>query len=366
MKIMLPEALRNVEKCRHLSLQDWDILIPQARSCGLLASLALLLQERDMLQEVPYQVRRHLESALCVAKKQSQSLSYELRWLKRAFGEADIPLVLLKGAAYITAGIPAGQGRLISDIDLLVPKSQLLLAEDSLTKAGWSPGIKSAYDEYYYRKWMHEIPPMAHQHRESTLDVHHTLLPPTTGSQLDPEKLFRSLRPVGEGVFVLSPVDMVLHSAAHLFHEGEFHNGMRDLFDLNRLVRHFADTEQGFWAALVARAFELDLARSLYYAIRFMRHYFDTPVPADAVTDIGAAAPRLPRVMDYLFKRGLAPRHPSCTLPLTSIGHQILYLRSHYLRMPLYLLLPHLIIKAWMTRVRIPELKMTKSDETAP
>jgi len=28
----------------------------------------------------------------------------------------------------------------------------------------------------------------------------------------------------------------------------------------------------------------------------------------------------------------------------------MLYIRSHYLRMPLYLLLPHLLRKAWMRR----------------
>jgi hypothetical protein len=37
-------------------------------------------------------------------------------------------------------------------------------------------------------------------------------------------------------------------------------------------------------------------------------------------------------------------------LPHTALALNLLYLRSHYLRMPLYLLLPHLCRKAWMNR----------------
>jgi 3-hydroxyacyl-CoA dehydrogenase len=56
---------------------------------------------------------------------------------------------------------------------------------------------------------------------------------------------------------------MVLHSATHLFFEGELRHGLRDLVDLDDLVRHFAAQDASFWQRLVARAFEMDLARPL-------------------------------------------------------------------------------------------------------
>jgi hypothetical protein len=54
--------------------------------------------------------------------------------------------------------------------------------------------------------------------------------------------------------------------------------------------------------------------------------------------------------MDFLFIRAFRPQQPECRLPLTGLALYLLYLRSHYLRMPLYLLLPHLARKAWMSR----------------
>jgi hypothetical protein len=52
--------------------------------------------------------------------------------------------------------------------------------------------------------------------------------------------------------------------------------------------------------------------------------------------------------MDFLFSRAFRPDHPQCKLPYTDLALGILYVRSHLLRMPLYLLLPHLVRKAWM------------------
>jgi len=56
-------------------------------------------------------------------------------------------------------------------------------------------------------------------------------------------------------------------------------------------------------------------------------------------------------VMDGLFMRALRPDHPSCDLPFTGLARGLLYIRSHYLRMPMHLLVPHLVRKAWKRRV---------------
>ena len=77
---------------------------------------------------------------------------------------------------------------------------------------------------------------------------------------------------------VLCPADMVLHSATHLFHNEDLSQGLRDLADLDSLLRHFGQ-EPGFWEELPRRAAELDLARPLYYGLRYA-----TRVPGHART----------------------------------------------------------------------------------
>ncbi|UUZ51357.1 hypothetical protein LP420_18985 [Massilia sp. B-10] len=44
---------------------------------------------------------------------------------------------------------------------------------------------------------------------------------------------------------------MVIHSATHLFYDGEFDKGLRDLLDLHRLLTEFGATP-GFWQVLLS------------------------------------------------------------------------------------------------------------------
>ena len=59
---------------------------------------------------------------------------------------------------------------------------------------------------------------------------------------------------------IFAPEALVLHSAAHLFQDGDFAGGLRDLIDQDDLLRHFG-SQPGFWNRLVARANELELRR---------------------------------------------------------------------------------------------------------
>ena len=358
MSILLTDLLKEPGLCLRLKPADWNVLVPQGRATGLLGTLCALLEEHGLLKSVPGEVRRHLESVLCTHRKQRENLEYEVAWLRRALGDIGEKLVVLKGGAYILANLPAGSGRLISDIDLLVPERNLHRTEEILRDYGWESPIVDTYDDRYYRQWMHEIPPMAHVDRDSVLDVHHTILPPTADEKLEPGKLFEALWEIRPGLFVLSPLDMVLHSATHLFHEGEFGHGLRDLIDLDRLLRHFAALDAHFWERLVPRAREMGMQKSLSYALRYCRKYFATPVPEEFIAALGAQhySPGVRGMMDWLFERGFSPDHSSCRLSFTPLARFCLYVRSHYLRMPLYLLVPHLVRKAWMGRFGGPVL----------
>ncbi len=94
---------------------------------------------------------------------------------------------MLKGAAYLVADLPSSAGRLFSDVDILVPKPRLPEVESHLTMHGWMTTHHSGYDQRYYRERMHELPPMEHVHRGTTIDVHHTILPETRGVDRTPQ-----------------------------------------------------------------------------------------------------------------------------------------------------------------------------------
>lgn len=332
---------------------QWELLISQARYANLIARLARQLEANGELARVPLAPRRHFEDALIVAEAQGRAVRWEAREIARALQLLDGPVVLLKGAAYLLAGLPAAEGRLFADVDLLVPRPTLDMAEGLLNIAGWQGSALDAYDQRYYRQWMHEIPPMAHARRQTMLDLHHNILPLSSRITVDAEALLAEIVPLPgwPGLYRLGDADLVLHSACHLFLDGEFDKGLRDLADLDALLRHFG-TEAAFWPQLLARAQALGLGRVLFYALRYAAAVLRTPVPPQATRDLAGAAPARwqLRCMDAFFLRALRPDHESCEDRWTGLARQFLYLRAHWMRMPLHLLLPHLLHKAWKRR----------------
>jgi len=337
---------------------DWDLAIRQARHAGLMARVEAQLRACNMLREVPPAPAAHLDAARIVADKHQVDVAREIRAIAEALAPLAVPIILLKGAAYAAAGLPPAAGRLFGDIDILLPRERLDEAEQLLVKAGWNTAKADSYDQRYYREWMHELPPLQHERRQTAIDVHHTIVPPTSRFAVDGKRLRDAAVPVtgllntgGATISVLAPTDMVLHSAAHLFTEGEFGRGLRDLCDLDRLLRHFTARDPHFWDELAARATSFSLERALHYALRFAAAILGTPVP-ERLLALGAPAPAAEAFMDALLSRALRPPHPSCADRLTPLALFLLYIRGHYLRMPLGLLMPHLFRKAFLSHLQ--------------
>jgi hypothetical protein len=349
---LLARTLRSPEAITRFSMSQWDILVRQARAAGLLARLASRFRQQGLTAAIPAVARWHFDAAETLADKQRTAVRWELQQLRAALSDLDSPLIVLKGAAYVAGSLPAAQGRLFNDIDILVPRERLQQAESSLMLAGWHATGLSEYDKRYYRRWMHEIPPMQHVQRDTVIDVHHAILPDTARYHPDSAKLrSRAVAVDGlPGVYVLAPEDRILHSATHLFHDGELPHGLRDLTDLDLLLRDAA-LDRDFWSRLTARAEELQLSRSLFYALRYVRHFLDTPVPAPVMAALDAVAPnRLTlTLMDSIFTRVLAPDHASCDDALTPAARLAAFVRAHWLRMPAHLLIPHLFHKAFIS-----------------
>ena len=346
-------ALRNPMAILSLSATDLDLLIRQARTALLLPRLGSVLSDLAYLEQLPVAPRAHFESTQVIANKQNQAIRWEINRIQVALQDAVSDVILLKGAAYVLADLPAARGRFFSDVDLLVPKDKLGATEAALMLGGWISTHHGAYDQRYYREWMHELPPMQHLARQTMLDLHHTILPETARLHPDPQKLIDAALPLEghRGLKVLAPVDMLLHSATHLFHEGEFDKGLRDLSDLDILLRHFSQHDPEFWTRLLARAPELDLARPLFYALRYTTRILETPVPPDVLQAVSQYSPGSLALglMDTLFARAFRPHHASCDDWLTRPALLLLFIRSHWLKMPFTLLVRHLFHKAFMT-----------------
>jgi hypothetical protein len=351
-RCLLLEALRHPEKLPALGSAEWGELLRQARHGGVLARLGIQLDELGLLGKLPVKVVDHLEAARAIADQHARVARWEVNRLQRVLRGTPTPVVLLKGAAYILADLPPARGRLCTDVDILVPRDNLAAVEAILLANGWRAGALDAYDQRYYREWTHELPPLEHQERGTYLDVHHNIAPIRGSWPVDANLLLADAVPVaGTSVRVLAPTDMVLHSATHLLQDGELDRGLRDLTDLNDLLRHFG-ARPGFWEQLVARARQLGLRRPLYYALAQVQQLLETPVPAGLRAAVLAGKPAWPKatVMDFLVNRALVPEPADSAPWTTNLARWLLYVRAHWQRMPPWPLANHMVrksLKSW-------------------
>tara|TARA_B100000446_G_scaffold34701_1_gene30302 strand:+ start:4488 stop:5666 length:1179 start_codon:yes stop_codon:yes gene_type:complete len=358
--IKLPESVADLlmlltvpdTTAKRLTLSDWDLVVRQARSAGLLGRLNAILSKRALIGSIPVAVAKHLRWGGIVTKRHAELVRFEVDEIGHVLKSISGPIVLLKGAAYSYCEIDSIDGRLFSDIDILLKREDIGKAEKLLEMNGWLATHLSDYDQSYYRTWMHEIPPLKHGLRQTELDVHHAILPLSARVKTDSNLLFQRIVPVNpeQTVFRLSDEDMLLHSMSHLFFDGEFKRGFRDLDDIRSLLLDFTESDKS-WSDLVSRAVELGLSHPCFYALIFSRDWFGVEVPESVLCQLKKAAKLRglrDRWMRYLFSEALLPLHPTTTGTLNTIARYFLYIRSHFLRMPINLLIPHLLYKAFL------------------
>jgi hypothetical protein len=316
-------------------------LLDAANAARLLGWAVERCRTRKLTEDPPAWLTDRLRSEEAHVARFERAIRWEIDRLARAFYETGQRWILLKGAGYVAAGLPPGIGRRVADIDILVPRADLARVEGLLHDHGWDYPDLDPYDERYYREWMHELPPMVHRERKAIVDVHHAILPGTSRLRPASDRLFERAVPAGS-VHVLCPSHMVLHAAAHLFHDGEIAGAIRDLVDIDQLLRCFGRDER-FWDDLLGEAHALHLTRPAYYAVTYARRWFGTPVPDVAEMELRRGAPPRPvdALMDAFVRRSIA----STAGRASSFAVFALYVRSHWLRMPPLQLARHLMRK---------------------
>lgn len=333
----LIHALRDARQLGRQDGRGWTLLLADARKHNLIGALAVGCSDAGV--KVPPEVARHLDGGLQLAQRQRQSVAWEAHELQRALGDLGIPILLLKGAAYALSDHGLGRGRTFGDIDVLVPRASLGDVESRLMLAGWATAKTDPYDQRYYRQWMHELPPMSHVRRGTVLDVHHTILPLTSRHAPDPQRILRRARPLAglPSIHIPAPEDLLAHSLTHLMHEGELHNGLRDLHDVHDMARRFGATPE-FWPSFASAVQGNDLAWPVGLGLHLARLVFDAPVPGDIVERLLGGP--VPKWIAPVYRRALRLEDS-----MSAAADLFVYVRAHALRMPLPLLARHLAVK---------------------
>lgn len=334
----LVAALREPGGVPALGPVAWTALVATARAEQLEGQLAHRLTGLAL----PPTMARWREDAIAAAGEARRTALWEAAVALDVLAPLGVPLVLLKGTAYAAAGLAPATGRTIGDLDILVPRDALDRVEAALLANGWALLKDDAYDDAYYRRWMHELPPLVRVESGRLIDVHHTILPPTARPTPDADVMLAEAVPLGTGWSILSPEAMVVHAAAHLFADGDLSGGLRNLWDIHRLLCDFIDADSDFCLRLMEEAHHHQLWSEVERALRLTARIYATPVTGyQSPIRFSLKEQR----SDWFYRRRLLARDGwgRERRPATRLAF---YVRSHWLRMPPLMLARHLWTKA--------------------
>ncbi len=332
-----------------VELKQWENIIHVLREVNLLAACYFQLENEDKLKSLPFFAFKHMKSAAVYSSRQSEQVTFECKLLQKTLDAENIPSVFLKGASYTLRKSKNSEGRVYSDIDLLVAKNDILKAEEAFSKHAWCTKKVSEYDNKYYREWSHEIPPMFNMHRGTVLDLHHNILLPISGREVNVEVITENCQLVDGSYTVLSYAATILHSIVHLIISEDVSNGYRDILDITILIKENNSPE--FWQEIASLSSKLGFNNELYLALSLSEKYANIAIPNDVWQSFNKQKnnSKLNFLLNHVYYFALQPHSPAIQTLKHKIAITVVYFLGHLQKMPLKILIPHLFTKSFFS-----------------
>jgi hypothetical protein len=284
---------------------DWQDILRKTERWGLAPLVYTNLRQAVQSGQVPKPVAErlrylyHRDTIHDVARRDL------LRATLLRFAEANVPVIVLKGATLATLVYPSPALSPMRDIDLLVQRCDQDRVEAVLRslRDGAEPDAPSGL-------------PQLDPKRLALLDIRQDIFSawsvadglPAAG-RIPIEDFWERARPAqieAVDTLVFSPEDLLLYLAFHLTVATGFVGQVRTLCDIGELCRHYGDTLA--WRQLVVQAHTYAMEKPLYYALRLARELVEAGVPFEVLRELRASFGQLPleeRAITAVARRAL-------------------------------------------------------------
>lgn len=294
---------------RSFSQEDWNLFIGRAEAQGVAPLIYWELSRSGELSSLPGRVHRALRSIYLRTWMQNQKLIGELEELARLFDQAEIPVVVIKGACFALTIYADASLRPMGDLDLLVPRQKLSEAVQIAKSSGYmesipeaSPGLNDLLNHaVFMQKGGGQSMPLE-LHKSLVADRSFTYAVPVEWfwSQTEPldgaaQSRFRNLR-------MLTPTAQVLYASAHaMLQHGGRKAPLRWYCDLDRLVRYY--DRRIDWGLLLSQARVFEWNSAVEAALSQTRAFFDTPIPDHVLDSLSESPDRHRKLVGLLQKQ---------------------------------------------------------------
>ena len=266
------------DEWRQMSIQlctptlNWSRLFQRADAMGLGPLLYRQLSGVKAQLKIPDDGMEFLKNIYLRNLAKNTYRGIELNRIIKAFNDAGIAVIILKGAA-LAEGVYNDPGaRVYGDLDILLKKEDLERGRELLSRLNYTSN-QTAGAQDHYRTHHHHLAPMIHQETSVVVELHWNVNN-RINVDIDAWRNRSVLADIaGCRVRVLGWTDLILHLCLHLFSGGETRNSMRGVYDIYRTLQCAGASMD--WTLFDAEAQRYGVRDEVYPALQTTRNLFD-------------------------------------------------------------------------------------------
>jgi hypothetical protein len=272
---------------------DWNSFLEKARQNGVSPIIFLRWNEiKNRFTDVPSRISEDLGKDYYLNAAINTLIFEELRTVLNAFKESGIPMIVLKGAALASTVYNNLALRPMADIDLLVKKEDLLLADERLNALGYRPSDRSADDINLSSSYLTSLDYRNSSRNSPSFHLHWHFVNSTVPNEsyindVKMDHIWRDAEKAeiaGVETLVMAPHHLVIHLSEHALRVTHSLNKLIFYCDIDKSVNYYRSRLD--WNKLVEESIDFHLDRMVYISLHFTSLFMGTEIPEDVFMEL--------------------------------------------------------------------------------
>jgi len=255
---------------------DWDSVIQKSLRHRVAPLLYQRLKTLNSGLNVPANIIHRLQKIYLNNAVRNLRLYHELGHVLGTLRDANIPVIVLKGAHLAEVVYGDIALRPMVDVDLMARKDDLDRVNKILLGMNYRPLNNFTVEDVCK---MHKHLPRFIKPDSLSIEVHWTISNPSYPFKVDITGLWKRAQPAaisGVNVMVLSPEDLFLHLCLHASFQHMF-SRLRHLFDICKTIQYFRNEID--WEQIQHRARQWGLDKCVHVTLFLAKDLLDANIP---------------------------------------------------------------------------------------